>query len=182
MSHQAFIEKAVEGVLFNEILEFLRCIICRETTHTPIIVATCCESIIGCQQCVKTWIDSGKNTCPKCREEGFNCATINLRGLDNFLGKIHIWLIKSLLTVTEWVHRWLWTIEHACTNSKQFHSSNRSIYTFIAHLIVLLLWSYMSWLQNKNLCHRRLQSCAKHQFPVDVITVIKSSFSFTYHF
>ena len=88
MSHQAFIEKAAEGVLFNEICEFLQCIICKETSHTPIIVATCCESIIGCQQCVKAWIDSGKNTCPKCREDGLNCATINLRGLDNFLEKI----------------------------------------------------------------------------------------------
>ena len=90
MSHQAFIKKAVEGALFNEILGFLQCVICRETSNPPIIVATCCESIIGCQQCAKTWIDSGKNTCPKCREEGFNCATINLRGLDDFLGKIHI--------------------------------------------------------------------------------------------
>ena len=72
----------------NLLHAFLQCIICKEISHAPIIVASCCESIIGCQQCVKGWIDSGKNTCPKCREEGFNCATINLRGLDDFLGKI----------------------------------------------------------------------------------------------
>ncbi len=47
MSHQAFIKKAVEGALFNEILGFLQCVICRETSNPP---------IIGCQQCAKTWM------------------------------------------------------------------------------------------------------------------------------
>ncbi|CAB4006764.1 guanylate-binding 1 [Paramuricea clavata] len=89
MSHQGYIETAVEEALLSEILEFVRCIICKEATNPPIVVATCCESIIGYYQCAKTWRDSGKNTCPKCREEGFNCSTINLKGLDNFLRGVH---------------------------------------------------------------------------------------------
>lgn len=89
MSHEAFIAKAVQSALLQEIVECLQCIICKETSIPPIIVTSCCESVIGCHQCTKAWLDSGKTTCPKCREEGFNSATITMRGFNDFLTKMH---------------------------------------------------------------------------------------------
>ena len=51
---------------------------------SPVVISTCCESVIGCYHCAQTWINSGKNTCPK-HQEGFNSATISTRSFEDFL-------------------------------------------------------------------------------------------------
>ena len=89
MRHEGFIVKAVQSSLLEEISECLRCIICKGISTSPVVISTCCESVIGCHQCAQTWLHSGKNSCPKCREEGFNSATISTRGFEDFLEKLH---------------------------------------------------------------------------------------------
>ena len=88
MSHEGFIVKAVQDGLLEEISECLRCIICKSISTSPVVISTCCESVIGCHQCAQTWLNWGENTCPKCRE-GFNSATISTRGFEGFFEKLH---------------------------------------------------------------------------------------------
>ena len=75
-----------------------------ETSHPPISITSCCESIIGCQKCTSTWLNAGKDTCPKCRKEGFSNMLITMKGFDEFLNKMH-WFDCMLTTkVTLYIH------------------------------------------------------------------------------
>ena len=89
VSNKEFIERALQNAFLKEITDCLQCIICKDTSTSPVIVSSCCESVIGCFKCVKTWTDTGKTTCPKCREDGFNTATISLNSFDDFIKKLH---------------------------------------------------------------------------------------------
>jgi hypothetical protein len=72
--------------------ETLKCKICLKTPiKPPVIIATCCKVIIGCEECINSWHsgdDALTKTCPSCRaERGYN-STMLLRWLDEFLLQI----------------------------------------------------------------------------------------------
>ena len=54
----------------------------------PILLAKCCKSIIGCEECVNRWYsgpDALTKSCPRCRSErGYN-ETMRVLGLDDLL-------------------------------------------------------------------------------------------------
>ena len=75
-----FIIRAVQNAIVREILECFECIICKETIQPPVLVSTCCESVIGCEGCIETWM-SNNSGCPKCRNE-VDFITIKLKGFD----------------------------------------------------------------------------------------------------
>ena len=69
--------------------EAFRCTICHTVPiQEPIIIAKCCKSIIGCEQCTDRWY-SGDNgltkRCPLCRADRGFAETMRLNGLAGFL-------------------------------------------------------------------------------------------------
>ncbi len=68
-----------------------QCKICHSSMTPPIIMSKCCESIIGCENCVNTWFE-GPNTltklCPGCSGERGYSQTLSLKGLGTFLDEI----------------------------------------------------------------------------------------------
>ena len=104
LSQHTFIVKAVQNSLLQEVLECFQCVFCKETSHPPISITSCCESIIGCQKCTSTWLNAEKDTCPKCGKEGFSNMLITMKGFDEFLNKMH-WFDSMLTTkVTLYIH------------------------------------------------------------------------------
>ena len=55
---------------------------------TPVVMAKCCHSIIGCEVCVNAWFSGPEaltKSCPRCSSErGYN-ETMRLMGLDHLL-------------------------------------------------------------------------------------------------
>ena len=63
----------------------LKCKICLDSpAKPPLILAKCCKSILGCQQCVNGWYKDGGLTksCPACRSPRGLSETMVLLGLD----------------------------------------------------------------------------------------------------
>ena len=57
----------------------------------PIILAKCCQSILGCESCVNWWYegtDALSKLCPGCQGERDYAETIQLHGLDDLLSGI----------------------------------------------------------------------------------------------
>lgn len=78
---------------FKEALEHaFKCKTCQSVPFkAPIILATCCSNIIGCQTCVDTWF-SGPNAlnrnCPICQQECGYAHTSTLHGLDKVAAEV----------------------------------------------------------------------------------------------
>jgi len=72
--------------LQQEILDTFKCCICQAApiVRPPIMVAKCCGSIVGCQDCFNELRREDSQSCPLCRGNNFDC--IRLNGLDGFLG------------------------------------------------------------------------------------------------
>lgn len=75
--------------LYKIARDTFRCSICHIVpARPPIIVAKCCKTILGCEQCVNGWFsgpDALSKSCPSCRaDRGYN-ETMLLRGLDDFI-------------------------------------------------------------------------------------------------
>lgn len=69
--------------------EAFACQICAAIPmQPPILLAKCCKSIIGCEECVNRWYsgpDALTKSCPRCRSErGYN-ETMRVLGLDDLL-------------------------------------------------------------------------------------------------
>ena len=69
--------------------EAFRCTICHSVPiREPIMVAKCCKSIIGCEECTDKWY-SGDNgltkRCPLCRADRGFAEIMRLNGLAGFL-------------------------------------------------------------------------------------------------
>ena len=68
-----------------------RCKICHTTPlRPPVIVAKCCNNILGCQRCVDIWYSQdgrSPRACPLCNKGG-KSETLILKGLDEFLDDI----------------------------------------------------------------------------------------------
>ncbi|CAL9686160.1 unnamed protein product [Knipowitschia caucasica] len=62
------------------------CIICKDFLVDP-MTSSCCQSIIGCQQCILEW-QSHSPFCPHCREGDFAVNTRPLHGLSEALGAL----------------------------------------------------------------------------------------------
>ncbi|KAL9952759.1 hypothetical protein ACROYT_G040054 [Oculina patagonica] len=75
-----FIVRAVQNAIVKEILDCFECIICKETIQPPVVVSTCCDSVIGCKGCIQIWTTNNSG-CPKCRNE-VDFVAIELKGFD----------------------------------------------------------------------------------------------------
>ena len=75
-----FIIRAVQNSILREFLACFECLLCRETARIPVVISTCCESVIGCSECVTNLYQAGTSTCPKCRSEEF--IAVRLKGFD----------------------------------------------------------------------------------------------------
>ena len=68
--------------------ESFQCYICHRCMKPPIIMAKCCKSIVGCEDCINGWYSGPEaltKYCPRCRcERGYN-ETMRVLGLDDFL-------------------------------------------------------------------------------------------------
>ena len=54
----------------------------------PVVMAKCCKTIIGCEQCINRWYavsEALTKSCPNCRVERGYSEIMILRGLDSFL-------------------------------------------------------------------------------------------------
>jgi len=68
--------------------EHFKCQICWGIIQPPIIVSTCCCTILGCQDCLEQWYSlEDNNTCPTCRAENQRNSSTKLRGLNELLQK-----------------------------------------------------------------------------------------------
>ena len=75
-----FIIRAVQNSILREFLACFECLLCRETARIPVVISTCCESVIGCGECATKLFQSVTSTCPKCRSEEF--IAVRLKGFD----------------------------------------------------------------------------------------------------
>lgn len=75
-----FIVRAVQNSILKEFLACFECLLCKETAAPPVIVSSCCESVIGCEDCFTRLFQSGTSACPKCRSAEF--IAVHLRGFD----------------------------------------------------------------------------------------------------
>ena len=67
------------------------CKICRRIVDPPpVIVTKCSKSILGCDECVKSWYvtDPLSKNCPACNTKRGYVETMRLHGLDKFLTAI----------------------------------------------------------------------------------------------
>ena len=69
----------------EKVISNLTCTICREIWSPPVRMAQCCNSILGCDPCVRQWMaDSTK--CPHCNTD--DATTLIVRGLDGLIDLI----------------------------------------------------------------------------------------------
>ena len=78
----------------------LECVVCKGIVKNP-VVAKCCGRIIGCQRCVRRWLDSHA-TCPFCSsviEENFA-----LKGFDDVISCLQFALEDSFQDISPCPH------------------------------------------------------------------------------
>ena len=65
------------------------CKICHVTPMKPPVIATkCCNSLLGCEECVNAWYDGAEGLskkCPYCNEPRGYASTFQFKGMDEFL-------------------------------------------------------------------------------------------------
>ena len=65
------------------------CKICHATPMMPPVIATkCCNTLLGCEECVNAWFDGADGLsmkCPLCNEPRGNASTFQFKGIDEFL-------------------------------------------------------------------------------------------------
>ena len=79
----------LDGQLRSRVCASLRCVICLQVTVSPIIFATCCQQIIGCDVCIIQWL-TNNDTYPHCRTSsahGFNYYS--LKSFDDLSKSLH---------------------------------------------------------------------------------------------
>ena len=52
--------------LRNKAKTCFKCLICQQTSVSPITMASCCKKILGCKSCVGRW-QQERDICPHCR-------------------------------------------------------------------------------------------------------------------
>ena len=50
----------------NKAKTCFKCLICQQTSVSPITMASCCKKILGCKSCVDRWLQE-RDICPHCR-------------------------------------------------------------------------------------------------------------------
>lgn len=68
-----------------------KCHICRSCIQSPLVLAKCCKTVIGCESCVNSWYsgpDALSKTCPRCRAEKGFCETMRILGLDELVAGV----------------------------------------------------------------------------------------------
>ena len=69
----------------EQVTSNLTCTICRDIWSPPVRMAQCCDSILGCDPCVRQWM-ADNTTCPHCNTD--DATTLIVRGLDGLIDLI----------------------------------------------------------------------------------------------
>ena len=67
----------------TELQRTFECVICRSPVRNP-LVASCCQRIIGCKECVRRWLVSNSR-CPLCSVSGRMGEALELKGIDDLV-------------------------------------------------------------------------------------------------
>ena len=84
-----FITRALQSTFYKNLVDCLKCVICCNIATPTIVFATCCESILGCETCLRQWY-TGNTFCPKCRNEGGENSLHPFRGFDDIVKNMRI--------------------------------------------------------------------------------------------
>ena len=87
------VEKALSSisqklVFVDDVKKGFECIICRLPCKSP-VVASCCQHIVGCNDCVKRWREA-HSRCPHCLVASSMTACFVLKGIDEITGLFHV--------------------------------------------------------------------------------------------
>ena len=87
--------------LRDRMMDLARCCICQVVIQPPVLMANCCSSIVGCEQCVLQMHASrdSPGACPLCRDAEF--PTTKLNGLDEFLSALQEYMETSARTPSQ---------------------------------------------------------------------------------
>ena len=72
---------------FNELGHGFACIICKSSSISP-VVSPCCQRVVGCQECVNSWMTSHQR-CPFCSTEDLVSQRFVLKGFTDVLAMLH---------------------------------------------------------------------------------------------
>ncbi len=75
------LEDHLQFIMFMK--DIFDCVVCKGTTKSPMF-ATCCQRVIGCEQCVERWVSSNKS-CPHCSTDTATHRFMKVRGFDEVL-------------------------------------------------------------------------------------------------
>ena len=70
--------------LVQPLMETFKCMICRDLSRSPVVIAECCKQILGCRQCLDSY--NGLN-CPHCRAE--NYLEVDVNAFNGLLTLLH---------------------------------------------------------------------------------------------
>jgi len=77
-------------------MDLARCCICQVVIQPPVLMANCCNSIVGCEQCILQMHASGdSHACPLCRDD------TKLNGFDEFLSALPEYMDTSARTASQ---------------------------------------------------------------------------------
>ena len=71
--------------IMEQLTGIMKCCICQVVpVRPPLVISSCCKSIVGCEQCVQQLIDNQENSnCPLCRCTEFAVTRVN--GFDGLI-------------------------------------------------------------------------------------------------
>ena len=86
--------------LRDQMLALAKCCICQVIIQPPVLMANCCNSIVGCEQCILQMHASGDSpACPLCRDAEF--PTTKLNGFNEFLSALCEYMDTSARTTSQ---------------------------------------------------------------------------------
>ena len=77
------LKKDIDLQLKNHPRKIFDCMICRQLSKSPISIATCCQDLLGCSECVERW---DRGTYLHCRSE--ICETVNVKVFESILNRL----------------------------------------------------------------------------------------------
>jgi len=97
--------RTLKSILFpnclrDQMIDLARCSICQVVIQPPVLIANCCNSIVGCEQCVLLMHANGDSpVCPLYRDA--ELPTTKLNGFNEFLSALREYIETSARTASQ---------------------------------------------------------------------------------